>query len=127
MMCERICLEEKIEQVTKIIDNLSLTDNEIIPCGWKEQKKEPSSDGRKTLRRGVQWGLRRGKLEEVRRARTTSGTSKHHHPQEKKELRPKGGLTYSEGPSLRPESAEQNISIYASKSPVKDLIHITYL
>ena len=80
-MVEKRTLEVNIEQVTILIERLSLEDNETEddqkPEEWKykEQNKETIPEGRKILKRGVQSGWRRGKLEEVRRASTTSGTS----------------------------------------------------
>ena len=118
-MVTKINLENRLEQVTSLIEQLSLDDV------WKpkEQKKEIIPEGRKTLRRGVQSGWRRGKLEEVRRARTTSGTFQPNQPQEEKEISPEGGnINSSEKSCLRPESDKTNINLTASRSPVKELI-----
>ena len=59
----------------------------------------------------------------MRRARTTSGTSHHHKPQEKKETIPEGRKENStETICLRVKADKTITKITASRSPVKDLI-----
>ena len=86
-MAKKKILESAIEQVTSLIESLKLDEHDKQPEGRKanDQSEEKIPIGRKPV---TDW--RRGKLEEVRRARTTSGTSDQHKPQEVKENVPEG-------------------------------------
>ena len=84
-------LEIQIEKITSLIES------------WKLQEPDQQPNGRKSNDLSVPIGRkpvlarRRGKLEEVRQARTTSGTSDHHFPQEEKETGPEGRKRMKEG------------------------------
>ena len=129
-MVENRTIEVKIEQVTTLIERLSLKDNETENdqkpegCKSKEQKKETIPEGRKTLKSGGLPGWRRGKLEEVRRARTTSGTVHHTSQEQKEETIPDGKKTVKRGGmSVNLNVPNSNIiNIGSSRSPVKEII-----
>ena len=85
--CQRLVkkrrVEKEVEKITSLIES------------WKlgEPDQEPNVPvGRKPV-----VARRRGKLEEVRQARTTSGTSDHHFPQEEKETVTEGRKMIKEG------------------------------
>ena len=123
--CERMAkkklLESAIEQVTSLIESLKLDEHDQQPEGRKadDQSEERIPIGRKPV---TDW--RRGKLEEVRRARTTSGTSDHHKPQEVKESVPEGrNVKVIKSTCLKVSAkSDPNINIKSSRSPVKDII-----
>ena len=98
-----ISLEEDIEQTTKLINRLSVKEPDPQPEGWRDE------------------------LEEVRRARTTSGTIHLASQEQKKETIPEGRKCIGRGGmtvSLNvPDATNINIiNIGTSRSPVKDLI-----
>ena len=122
-MAKKKILEAAIEQVTALVESLKLHEHGQQPEGRKadDQSEENIPVGRKPV---TVW--RRGKLEGVRRARTTSGTSDHHKPQEVKENVPEGrNVRKNKTICLKiSDISEKNIenSIKSSRSPVKDII-----
>ena len=118
-MAKKKLLESAIEQVTSLIERLKLEEHDKQPEGRKaEDQSERIPIGRKPV---TDW---RGKLEEVRRARTTSGTSDHQKPQEVKESVPEGrNMRSIKSACLEvSDKSEMNINIKSSRSPVKDII-----
>ena len=132
-MVKKQKLEVEIERISTLIEkwSLKLDEDEPQPRGRRviNKKDEIIPAGRILVQA---WRNRRGKLEEVRRARTTSGTLDHHNPQVEKEIGPEGriGLTVEKDETRTCLSITEehfgtnttNSGIRTSRSPVKDLI-----
>ena len=93
-MVEKRMLEIQIEQITSLIESWKLQEPDQQPNG---RKSNDLSEDNIPIGRKPVTARRRGKLEEVRQARTTSGTSDHHFPQEEKETGPEGRKEMKEG------------------------------
>jgi hypothetical protein len=93
-MVKKRMLEVQIEEITSLIESWKLQEPDQQPNG---RKSNDLSEDNIPIGRKPVTARRRGKLEEVRQARTTSGTSDHHFPQEEKETGPEGRKGMKEG------------------------------